>query len=239
MQLFIIPHLAPSLQTIELTGAEAKHCATVLRMSVGDPIALTNGQGLLYTGTLTTCSPKSCTIALQQPNLHYQKMPFELHLAVAPTKNIDRIEWLLEKTTEIGLTSFVPLLCRRSERKQIRTDRLQAIAESAVKQSLKAYIPHIHPLQTFQAFLQQNDSFQGQKFIAHCHTPAPHHLKTQYTPPTNALIAIGPEGDFTPDEVQLALQHGFQPISLGTARLRTETAALFACAAIHLAQNNM
>jgi 16S rRNA (uracil1498-N3)-methyltransferase len=145
---------------------------------------------------------------------------------VAPTKNSDRLEWFLEKATEIGIDRMVPLHCTHSERKNINTDRLKKVAISAMKQSLKAWLPEVTELTKFETLIQE--PFEGKKFIAHCYPGEKVHLKDALQPDDKALVLIGPEGDFSLEEVELAIAHGFTPVTLGTARLRTETAALVA-----------
>ena len=160
------------------------------------------------------------------------KPNFRVHIAIAPTKNIERIEWFLEKATEIGINRVTPLLCRFSERKEIKAERLEKVMISAMKQSLKAYLPQLDELTRFNEFIQQ--PFDGQKYIAHCDNQHRDLLRNKVIPGQNYLILIGPEGDFSTEEIELALKHGFQPVSLGESRLRTETAGLVACHTVNL-----
>jgi 16S rRNA (uracil1498-N3)-methyltransferase len=157
---------------------------------------------------------------------------FRVHVAIAPTKNMERIEWFLEKATEIGIDHINPLLCCFSERKEIKGERLEKVMVSAMKQSLKAYLPQLDPLTRFSDFISQ--PFEGQKFIAHCDEQHRDVLKQLILPNQQYLILIGPEGDFSPEEISLAIQAGFHPVSLGDSRLRTETAGLVACHTFNL-----
>lgn len=228
MNLFYAPDIA---QTGELPADEAAHGVRVLRLQTGDSIQLTDGKGHFYTAVLTAATPKRCTVRLEEETTA-QPRPFRLHLALAPTKNMDRVEWLVEKATEIGIDEISFLQTRCSERKQIKTERIEKIVVSAMKQSLKAYLPQVHEMRDLSAFLKQ--PFAGQKFIAHCHAGEKVLLKHAVNPGSDVLVLIGPEGDFTPDEVAQAVACGFVPISLGDARLRTETAALVACHTVAL-----
>jgi 16S rRNA (uracil1498-N3)-methyltransferase len=157
---------------------------------------------------------------------------FEVHIAIAPTKNIERMEWFLEKATEIGVTRVTPLLCRYSERKEIKHDRLEKVMVSAMKQSLKAYLPKLDELTKFNELI--NQPFSGQKFIAHCDDQHRDLLRNLVEPNRDYLILIGPEGDFSSEEIEMAMQAGFLPVSLGNSRLRTETAGVVACHTFNL-----
>lgn len=216
----------------ELPEEEAGHCIRVLRLSEGDEILLTDGNGCFYKAAISRAHPKHCEVSIleswQQPAL----WNFRLHIAVAPTKNMDRMEWFAEKSTEIGIDAITCLNCRFSERREVKPARLEKILVSAMKQSQKATLPRLTGMTDFKAFVKQ--PFDGRKFIAHCEEEEKKLLKQIYRPGENALILIGPEGDFSPEEIELALQQGFEPISLGESRLRTETAALVACHTIHV-----
>lgn len=229
MQVFYTPDIAVNA---ELPEEEAGHCVRVLRLSEGDEIRLTDGKGFFYRAVIRRAHPKHCEVELleswQQPAL----WPFRLHIAVAPTKNMDRMEWFAEKATEIGIDEITCLNCRFSERREIKTARLEKILVSAMKQSLKATLPRLTGMTDFKTFVAR--PFDGRKFIAHCEEGEKVSLKSSYRPGENALILIGPEGDFSPEEIAWALASGFEPISLGESRLRTETAALAACHTIHV-----
>jgi len=214
-----------------LEEAEARHCVQVLRMKIGDPIQFVNGQGSWFKGRLVELHKKACRIVIEGQEMLADVCPVDLHLAVAPTKNIDRFEWFLEKATEIGISQVTPLLCKRSERKRIRPERLERVLIAAMKQSLKARLPVLNPLQKLSDFLPGVSS--EQKLIAHCHEGEKKLLKNIYIPQKSVCILIGPEGDFMEEEVAAAQDKGFQAIGLGEARLRTETAALVACHSIN------
>lgn len=214
-----------------LEEAEARHCVQVLRMKEGDSLQFVDGHGNWYSGRLVTLHKKECRIAIEEQRKQPPASKVELHLAVAPTKNIDRFEWFLEKSTEMGISQVTPLLCKRSERKKLRPERLERVLIAAMKQSLKAQLPLLNPLQKLEDFYPKINT--EQKFIAHCNPGEKKLLKDIYTPGKSVCILIGPEGDFLVEEVMAARQHGFEAISLGEARLRTETAAMVACHSIN------
>jgi 16S rRNA (uracil1498-N3)-methyltransferase len=200
-------------------------------MKKGDPFNITDGKGNLFEVKIIDDHPKRCSVQIINTFTDYEKKNFRLHMAVAPTKNISRYEWFLEKATEIGIDEITPIICEHSERKEIKASRLEKVIISAMKQSLKAFIPKLNTTEKFSAFIQQD--FKGKKFIAYC--DGDHiHIKDQYAPQEDVMILIGPEGDFSPEEVKLALENGFKIITLGTSRLRTETAAIAACHAVNL-----
>lgn len=223
MHVFYTPHIDRSH---ELPEEEAWHCLRVLRLEPGDEIMLTDGRGSFYRAEIALSTGKKCSFnvleTLPQPPLH----PCRLHLALAPTKNMDRMEWLAEKATELGIDELSFLDCRHSERRQLKLERIEKIVVSAVKQSLKARVPVLNEMTDFKQFVKH--PFSGQKFIAHCHEGTKPLLQHALLPGQDALVLIGPEGDFSAEEVALATDHGFQAVSLGASRLRTETAALAA-----------
>lgn len=229
MQLFYTPDIT---LTAELPEEEAGHCIRVLRLSEGDEIRLTDGKGYFYRAVIRRAHPKHCEVDILESWAQPPRWPFKLHIAVAPTKNMDRMEWFAEKATEIGIDEITCLNCRFSERREIKPARLEKILVSAMKQSLKATLPRLTGMTDFKAFVSR--PFEGRKFIAHCEKEEKTPLKQTYHAGENALILIGPEGDFSPEEIALALANGFEPISLGESRLRTETAALVACHTIHV-----
>lgn len=231
MQLFYVPESDSEL--VELPPDEARHCVQVLRHREGDEIHWVDGEGGWYSGTITEAGKRRCQVAVNSSRQEYGKRPFHLHLVVAPTKQIDRLEWLLEKATEIGVDEITLLLCARSERKQVRLDRLQKVLVSAMKQSLKAYLPVINDLTPYPDFMRQNFS-EKQSFIAYVDTDQTLHLKDKCQPGGEVCILIGPEGDFHPEEVKMALEAGFQQVSLGPSRLRTETAGVVSCTIANL-----
>jgi len=224
----------PDIETIpEMPEEESLHCAKVLRLPEGEEVVLTDGKGSLFRARIVRAHPKRCAVEILEKLPVAHQHNFSVHIAVAPTKNIDRIEWFAEKATEIGLDALTLLRCRYSERKEVKNERIQKILVSAMKQSLKATLPALNGLVAFSDFVKM--PFDGQKLIAHCYDdPDKKSLISQYKKGENVLILIGPEGDFSEQEVALALQHGFRPVSLSSSRLRTETAALVACHTIHV-----
>lgn len=229
MQLFFCSDITTGNYT--LNEEESKHCIRVLRLKIGDIIYLTDGNGNLHKTELVADHPKRCTVKILETKKEYGKRSFSIHMAVAPTKSIDRYEWFLEKATEIGIDRITPIICEHSERKEVKINRLEKVVISALKQSLKAYLPKLSGIVKLNHFI--NQPFEGQKFIAYCEGE-PQLLKNLYKPQNDVLILIGPEGDFSPDEVEQAMKKGFVPVSLGNSRLRTETAAIAACHAINL-----
>jgi len=217
--------------TAKLINEECMHCAKVLRKKLGDKVFVTDGKGNLYSGEIGLISKKVVEIS-QLVELENQKAPHKIAIAIAPTKNIDRYEWFLEKVTEIGVTDIYPFLAKRSERKIIKPERLEKRMIAAMKQSKNLHKPTLHPLVGLKELL--NFDFEGvSKYIAHCMEPEAA-LQKLYTSGTNAIVLIGPEGDFTEDEVSLAEENNWLEVSLGKARLRTETAGLVACHLLNL-----
>lgn len=217
----------PDIQTSpELPEEEAQHCVRVLRLSAGDEITLTDGNGNFYRAEITASTNKRCLVKILKTIPQEPLWSGHLHIAMAPTKNMDRNEWFAEKATEIGFDELTFLNCRFSERKVIKTERIEKIVVSAIKQSLKARLPKLNEMIDFDKFIAQE--FTGQKFIAHCYEGEKPLLKNVLKSGEDALVLIGPEGDFSEEEVTRAIEKGFRPISLGKSRLRTETAALMA-----------
>ena len=224
----------PDIQTrAELPEEEAAHAIRVLRLQAGDEVTLTDGKGNFYRAEISTASNKRCLVNVLETLPQAPLWKGHLHIAMAPTKNMDRTEWFAEKATEIGLDELTFLNCRYSERKVIKTERIHKILVAAIKQSLKARLPQLNEMTDFNRFIRQ--SFNGQKFIAHCYPGEKLLLKDCLRRGEDALVLIGPEGDFSEEEVEEALAQGFRPISLGPSRLRTETAALVACHLMNLA----
>lgn len=230
MQLFYAPDFTPANPL--LPEDESRHAVKVLRLSKGEEVHVTDGRGTLYTATLTEPHEKRCRLQINATQEEYGKRPYFVHLAIAPPKNTDRLEWLVEKCVEMGIDSLSLVQCERSERKFQRTDRLEKIAVAAMKQSLKAYLPHLNESLPLAAFLD-NVAETG-KFVAHLLEGERRLLQAAASPNESYCVLIGPEGDFTPSEVQKALAAGFQPVSLGESRLRTETAGLVAVLTLHL-----
>ena len=219
-----------------LPEEESAHCIRVLRKKAGDEIRITDGQGFFYDAHITVAHPKHCEIAIDRQEGWVKPWGGDLHLAIAPTKNMERMEWLFEKITELGIDTITPLLCRYSERKELKTARLEKIMVSAMKQSQKALLPRLNLPTLFSIFIEQ--PFDGEKLIAHCYEGRKKTLKQAYTPKQDAVILIGPEGDFSEEEIALAVNKGFTSVTLGDSCLRTETAALFACSAFHLVNSS-
>ena len=245
MLLLYAPDIAMNQQ---LPETEAYHCLKVLRMKQGDALRITDGKGNFYNAEIAGINQQG--IAGQARNdraLNYCKVNLlktipqpplwkgTIEIALAPTKNLDRIEWFVEKATEIGIDKISFLRCRFSERKEMSTERFRKIMISAMKQSEKAQLPDLQEIINFKDFLLTD--FEGQKFIAHCYQDEKILLAQAYRKNENVLILIGPEGDFSEEEIDLAKEQGFTPVSLGASRLRTETAALIACQTIHVIMN--
>ena len=223
----------PDIETKQtLSEEESAHCVRVLRYSAGDEILITDGRGTTYKARITNPHPKHCDFEIISSEKQEPHHAFHLHIAIAPTKNIERMEWAVEKCVEIGVDEITPLLCRFSERKQLRIDRLEKIILSAAKQSLTPYLPVLHDLTPYEDFIKSQESrvkSQEQNFIAHCYKDEKRLLKDEIEQGRDVLVLIGPEGDFSEQEVADALAAGFIPVSLGNSRLRTETAAVVAC----------
>ncbi|GAA4810904.1 16S rRNA (uracil(1498)-N(3))-methyltransferase [Litoribaculum gwangyangense] len=226
MQLFYNPEITEQTTQFSLDKEESRHVVKVLRKSVGDELHITNGKGWLFTAKISVANINKCTAEIVSKKFQ-AKHNYHLHLAVAPTKMNDRYEWFLEKATEIGLDSITPIICEHSERKVIKPERFERILQSAMKQSLQCYLPKLNEAISFQDFIKQD--FTGDLFIAHCEETDRKSLKKQLKPKTEITILIGPEGDFSVKEIEIALQNNFIPVTLGATRLRTETAALVAC----------
>lgn len=217
----------------ELSEIESTHAVKVLRLTEGDEILVVDGKTMFYKCIITRAHHKRCAFDIIESYVDSNIPDFKVNIAVAPTKNIDRIEWFAEKATEIGVNSIVMLKCRYSERKDVKKERLEKIIVSAMKQSVKASLPQLESMIGFKEYVTR--PIKGQKFIAHCYKDQERvELKDLYKKGEDATILIGPEGDFSEEEVKLAIENGFQPISLGKSRLRTETAALAACHTIHI-----
>lgn len=222
--------------TIGLNAEESWHCAKVLRLKPGDTIMLTDGRGALFAGILIEVNPKSSIVSLTLQKEQPPEKKWNLHLAVAPTKNTERFEWFLEKATEIGICHVTPLICAHSERSALKPERLEKIMISAMKQSQNLWLPVLNPVTGFHDFLEA--PAPPQRFIAYCGQEAKKPLFKEYRPLQDVIIMIGPEGDFSPDEVKAATMKGYVPVSLGESRLRTETAGVVATHIINLINEN-
>ena len=222
---------------------ESKHCIRVLRMQPGDELYVTSGDGTMCRARIVDPDPTACQVEITERLPDYGARPFKLHMAVAPTKNNARMEWFVEKAVEIGIDRITPIICDHSERGVLKTDRLERIALSATKQSLQARLPRIDPPIKLHDFLTNLNSqfsiLNSQKFVCHCVGDDRRTLHQLYTPGTDALVLIGPEGDFSPHEIAAVLAQGFQPVTLGNNRLRTETAALYALTALNFMNGDL
>lgn len=216
----------------ELPEDEARHCIKVLRLTAGDEILLTDGNGKFYRAAVDIITGKRCTVNIIEETVWEKPWENYIHIAVAPTKNLDRMEWFAEKATEIGIDEFSFINCRHSERRVLKTDRIERIVVSAVKQSQKAVVPKINEMEDFMSFITR--PFNGRKFIAYCFEGRKDMMRDLLRKGENTLVLIGPEGDFSEEEVSAALQAGFEPVSLGGSRLRTETAALVSCNMVNI-----
>ncbi|RYY08201.1 MAG: 16S rRNA (uracil(1498)-N(3))-methyltransferase [Sphingobacteriaceae bacterium] len=225
MYLFYVPNLDTT--NCFLPEEESRHCVKVLRLQKDAQIEIVDGKGNFYHAKITSADPRKTQFNIFQTQQEFGKRNHYLHIAVAPTKNIERLEWFIEKATEIGIDEITPVLCHHSERKIINHERLNKVITSAIKQSLKAYHPQLNQLTTLSSLIKTPTD--AQKWIAHCADGEKVSIKEALFPQKKYLILIGPEGDFSPQEINIALENGFQAITLGNSRLRTETAALEAC----------
>jgi len=228
MQLF---YLENPKDEIILSAEESKHATKVLRKKEGDVLSFTDGKGNLYKAEITVADTRKCRLQIVSSEQKEKQHNYHLHIAIAPTKNMDRFEWFLEKATEIGIDEITPIICSRSERKVIKTERCNRISLSAMKQSLKFHLPKLNEAISLNDFLKQEH--EGSKYIAHCEDGEKKELKTE-NKTDKYLILIGPEGDFSQKEIDLALQGQFKAVSLGTSRLRTETAGIVAVHTINI-----
>lgn len=224
---------APDIETSMLfPDEEAQHCVRVLRLAVGEQIEVVDGKGNLFLCEIATANNKSCAVNILEKTSIQPHWGCRITVVIAPTKNVDRLEWMVEKVTEMGVDRIIPVLCRYSERKVLKTERLRKIVVSAMKQSLKATLPQLDELTPVMDVI--NVPAEGRRFIAYCDREIERRIFTkEYHKGEDVLIMIGPEGDFSKEEIKAALANGFVPVSLGDSRLRTETAGVFACAAIH------
>jgi len=226
MQLFYNPNITESDTLFSFDKDESRHIVKALRKTHGDILTITNGNGRLFKAKITVADIKHCQATIIEKALQ-PKRNVNLHLAVAPTKMNDRFEWFLEKATEIGVEEITPIICDHSERKVIKTERFEKIIQSAMKQSLQCYLPKLNAPVAFKDFITQ--SHTAQTFIAHCEDTKKQSLKSALQPDKDCLICIGPEGDFSVKEIEMALAAKYIPVTLGNTRLRTETAAIVAC----------
>jgi len=228
MQLF---YLENPKDEIILSTEESKHATKVLRKKEGDILNFTDGKGDFYKAEITVADTRKSRLKVVSTEQKEKQHNYYLHIAIAPTKNMDRFEWFLEKATEIGIDEITPIICSHSERKVIKTERCNRILLSAMKQSLKFYLPKLNEAISFNDFLKQD--YEGSKYIAHCEDGEKKELKIE-NKTDKYLILIGPEGDFSQKEIDLALQNKFKAVSLGRSRLRTETAGIVATHTVNI-----
>ena len=231
MQLFYNSELNETTKTFNFSKDESRHIVKVLRKSTGDTLMITNGVGWTFEAEVVIPNHNKCVMNVQSSK-YVQPKDYSVHLAVSPTKMNDRYEWFLEKATEIGVTVITPIISHNSERKVVKTERFEKIIQSAMKQSLNPYLPTLAAAVTFAEFLKSPQ--KGKTFIAHCAEGDKHAFKNQIEPGASITILIGPEGDFSSQEISNALENNYIPVSLGSSRLRTETAAIVACHTIQL-----
>ena len=232
MQLFFDNTISPDHKMHLIAEDESNHILRVLRKNIGDKIELTNGYGHLFKAEITGVKSKRCEIHITDFSTE-KPLPYSLHLGIAPTKSSDRFEFFLEKATEIGITEITPLLCKNSERKRLNIHRCEKILKSAMKQSQRLYLPKLNEMMAYDKFLKSIPE-DHQKYIAHCEDEEKFHLKDKLEMTEKFCVLIGPEGDFNPHEIEMALTQHFQPISLGDKRLRTETAGITVCQTLAL-----
>jgi len=230
MQLFYSASITQESNQYTFPREESKHIIRVLRKQIGDQVDITNGKGYFFKGEIINDNPNKCTIVLCNSSFQ-EPLPYALHIAIAPTKGNDRFEWFLEKAAEIGITEITPIICDHSERKLIKEERFKKILQSAMKQSLQAHLPILHPSITFKNFIKSQPKATF-SCIAHCEEGKKQSLTKELTASKDILILIGPEGDFSLNEINQAIDQGYTQITLSPSRLRTETAGIVACHSI-------
>lgn len=227
MEIFYCPEAGNGIRY--LNEEESRHCTKVLRHHPGDEIAIVDGNGNWFESKLDeNANEKKCSFQVLREKINYHKRNYRLHIAISPTKHADRFEWFLEKATEIGVDEITPVICQRTERAKINLQRMEKILISAMKQSLQAYLPKLHEPVYVKNFIQ-NKHTPDQLFIAHCDEKKQVEISSFINKMESSVMLIGPEGDFTPEEIALACRNNFIPVSLGKNRLRTETAGIAAC----------
>jgi len=230
LHIFYAPSMEPPL--LQLSEEESAHCVRVLRLTEGCEVLVVDGKGNAYTAVITDPHPKRCLLTTRNPYPFGTRFDYSLTVAMAPTKNLDRFEWFLEKATEIGVSRIVPLLCDRSERKSVPQERLVRLLVAGMKQSQKSFLPRLEALSPFDLFMKE--PVPGVKVIAHCSSGPRKPLWELFRPDDPITVLIGPEGDFSEREVLQATGQGYHPATLGLSRLRTETAGVVVCQTISL-----
>jgi 16S rRNA (uracil1498-N3)-methyltransferase len=231
MQLFYSPAV-DNLSVITLNEEESRHCVSVLRLKKGDIINLVDGKGTLYKASITDPLKDRCLLSVIESHHDFSKRHYHLHIGIAPTKNMDRFEWFLEKAVETGIDEITPIICEHSERRTVNPERLGKLMISAMKQSVKAYLPKLHSICSYDDFISKN--LTGKKCIAHCSAEKGDMLQKKIVKNDDAVILIGPEGDFSEEELKNAFANGYHPVSLGSSRFRTETAGVAACMSVYI-----
>jgi 16S rRNA (uracil1498-N3)-methyltransferase len=216
-----------------LNPEESAHCIRVLRMQKGDHAIIIDGRGGMYDAVISKPDSKQCHLEIVKSIDHKKNREFTLHIAIAPTKNIERFEWFIEKSIEIGIDIITPLICQRSERRVLKTDRIHKLIVSSMKQAVVPYMPVLHELTDYGKFIEHIQGSQFNRFVAHCDETDKKRLQDVLSLKTNVIVLIGPEGDFTSGEIDLAIRNGFLPVTLGINRMRTETAGVVACCIVN------
>ncbi len=224
-------HPGPIQELLNFSTEESRHIS-VLRLKPGDYLHVTDGRGLLCKAMVTDSSSQACQVQILERMTDQEPRQHTLHIAIAPTKQMERMEWFLEKATEIGISEITPVICRHAERRELKTDRLQKILVSAMKQSRRTWLPRLHEPVAVLDFLKNRK--EPNKFIANAVSGKGTHLKNLLLTGQPVLVVIGPEGDFDPEELRHAISHGFLPAGLGPNRLRTETAGVFVSALVEI-----
>ena len=230
MQIFYAPGISGNFWVLDET--ESKHSIRVLRLKAGSPVKVIDGKGNLYNGIIHKADPKRCEIKIENVVKDFERRQYSLHIAISPLKNPERFEWFVEKSVEMGIDEITPLICKNTEKQSVKSERINKVIISAMKQSLKARLTIFNEPSGFEDFIIKKRN--GRKLIAHCNPEKSRSkIDSEYSVGNDAVILIGPEGDFTKDEIESAERNGFSPIHLGNSRLRTETAGLAACYSIY------
>jgi 16S rRNA (uracil1498-N3)-methyltransferase len=236
MNIFYAPDIV--LPEVTLSPEESAHCVRVLRLGAGEKVQVIDGSGGYYNAIVAVPDAKHCKLTITDTIEQQIHRNFTIHIAIAPTKNIERFEWFIEKSVEIGIDIITPLLCHRSERRILKTERLEKLIISTMKQAIIPVHPRLEELTGFKEFVTRYGKEDADLYIAHCEETDRKKLSEICRPGKNTIVLIGPEGDFSPDEIRLALGQHFTPVSLGGNRLRTETAGIVACHTVNLCNDH-
>jgi 16S rRNA (uracil1498-N3)-methyltransferase len=230
MQIFFAPDIDGNSYTLDEN--ESKHCIRVMRMTAGSPVRVIDGKGNLYEAKVTDPDPRRCSLTVTSIIRNFETRNYNIHIAISPLKNYERFEWFIEKSVEIGVDEITPLICGNTEKPGIKRERINNLIISAMKQSLKSTITILNEPVSFKDFIKTG--YSGKKMIAHCHSDKDRKkIGEIYSKGDDTLILIGPEGDFTTEEIRSAVDAGFNPVHLGKSRLRTETAGIAACHSVY------